>query len=518
MNRKGGLVRKLTKFFIILLLSVSLLTGLTTYVYQRRIYMDECQHDLRTLVRILADLMSSDGKEFSAYQEMTLRLGDKVRIPIDYDGDYRPAKLAFYEKYNQTYAGKGLGSDVDYLDMSEELQILFVTYKQEYWLHTFDTAKKNLGAIYAYYVVPTGEKLHMYYMVDAVMEPYTVAGKEYVFLNIDVEQDLEMHEHMWATWESGTEVQGYDTYDNEFGKTYACYYPLWINGEKLGVVCADMEIEKVSRAILFNSIRQSLLMFALLVILCAVLSFAIGKRYIARLIWLKRDVSEFTENKDPALAERIIGDIKGNDEITDLAKQIATMIEEIGTYMNTLIDKNRELTEAQYKIRAANELANKDALTGIRNKTAYDNEIKKIEQNMASEGFYKYGIAMVDLNYLKVINDTYGHEKGNAAIKKICMIVCKIFSHSPVFRIGGDEFVVILENEDYDNTEEQVQAFRDTLDDIAQNDSLEPWEKVSAAIGWTKYDPQKDDGMESVFKRADGLMYENKLEMKAARQ
>ena len=54
------------------------------------------------------------------------------------------------------------------------------------------------------------------------------------------------------------------------------------------------------------------------------------------------------------------------------------------------------------------------------------------------KGEKKLGIAIVDLNFLKKINDTYGHEKGNLAIKKLCFIICHIFQHSPVFRIGGD--------------------------------------------------------------------------------
>lgn len=68
---------------------------------------------------------------------------------------------------------------------------------------------------------------------------------------------------------------------------------------------------------------------------------------------------------------------------------------------------------------------------------------------------------MIDLNYLKLINDNFGHDKGNIAIKKICNIVCVTFKHSPVFRIGGDEFVVILENEDYDNIHTLIKQFRD---------------------------------------------------------
>ena len=90
---------------------------------------------------------------------------------------------------------------------------------------------------------------------------------------------------------------------------------------------------------------------------------------------------------------------------------------------------------------------------------------------------------MIDLNFLKVINDTYGHECGNAAIKRLCKLVCKIFAHSPVFRIGGDEFAVILRGSDYENIEKLVAEFNESTEIMEADDSLQPWEKISAALG-----------------------------------
>ena len=124
---------------------------------------------------------------------------------------------------------------------------------------------------------------------------------------------------------------------------------------------------------------------------------------------------------------------------------------------------------------------------------------------------------MIDLNYLKNINDTHGHDMGNIAIKKLCGLVCDTFKHSPVFRVGGDEFIVILENRDYQNIEELVGNFNSRLNDLEKETALEPWEKISAAIGYALYDPIKDDGIQSVFKRADQAMYNRKTEMKALR-
>ena len=163
------------------------------------------------------------------------------------------------------------------------------------------------------------------------------------------------------------------------------------------------------------------------------------------------------------------------------------------------------------------ELATKDALTGIRNKTAYDNEMQKITWKMQDADF-EFAIAMIDLNYLKKINDTFGHDKGNIAIKKLCYIVCHVFEHSPVYRVGGDEFVVVLTGGDFEKRDTLYTIFTSKLADIARQDDLEPWERVQASIGIAVYDRNIDESIDNVFKRADKAMYAHKKAMKAARE
>ena len=163
------------------------------------------------------------------------------------------------------------------------------------------------------------------------------------------------------------------------------------------------------------------------------------------------------------------------------------------------------------------EMAIKDALTGIRNKAGYDKEVDKITAEL-HEGKKEFGVVMVDLNYLKRINDEFGHEKGNIAIQNLCKVVCTVFDHSPVFRIGGDEFVAILRGDDYKNIDFLIAVFNNKLDDLQSDATLDPWEKTSAAIGYALFDDSQDAGYEDVFKRADEAMYARKKEMKAARQ
>ncbi len=203
-------------------------------------------------------------------------------------------------------------------------------------------------------------------------------------------------------------------------------------------------------------------------------------------------------------------DVYRNDEVGDMSRRLNAMVENLKL---TRI----ELSDSQQHAEAMAELANKDALTGLKNKNAYDKEIRRLDAELAV-GMTEFGIAMIDLNYLKKINDVYGHEKGDIAIRKLSVIVCATFIHSPVFRVGGDEFVVILRGSDYNSIIKLVAVFKSTIDDLLVDDELEPWERVSAAIGYATYDKQIDKNIGDVFRRADEEMYECKRAMKAARE
>lgn len=211
-------------------------------------------------------------------------------------------------------------------------------------------------------------------------------------------------------------------------------------------------------------------------------------------------------------------EIRKNNEVSSLSNAITKMTADMRNYVEGIILAERNAELMKQHASQMSELATRDALTGIRNKTAYDREIKKMEYELELGNLLNFGIAMIDLNYLKTINDNYGHEEGNYAIKKLCEIVCNTFVHSPVFRIGGDEFVVILKGSDFAIVYSLIANFKHELFMLEKNENLQPWEKVSAAIGFAEYDNTQDTSITDVFKRADQKMYDNKKEMKAERK
>lgn len=157
-------------------------------------------------------------------------------------------------------------------------------------------------------------------------------------------------------------------------------------------------------------------------------------------------------------------------------------------------------------------LAYKDTLTGVKSKLAYVEY--EAEKNLAiREGRKpKFSIAVFDVNGLKKINDTLGHKQGDQFIMDACKMICTQFNHSPVFRIGGDEFVAMLEREDYDNRQDLIQRF-----DSMMNTPQRAGQPV-IAMGVSDYQDGADDSLHDVFVRADRLMYERKRELKCMEQ
>lgn len=163
----------------------------------------------------------------------------------------------------------------------------------------------------------------------------------------------------------------------------------------------------------------------------------------------------------------------------------------------------REHEELQYL------LAYRDSMTGLRNTTAYKawiNDFNKEIQN----GNNNFGLIVFDINYLKETNDKYGHDTGNKLIIEAAKIISDAFKRSPVFRIGGDEFLAVLQKSELENYEELLIKF-----DIECSKTYIENNPISIARGFAKYEIGKDTEFVDVFNRADDEMYKNKRKMKS---
>ena len=172
------------------------------------------------------------------------------------------------------------------------------------------------------------------------------------------------------------------------------------------------------------------------------------------------------------------------------------------------IDANvRQEEEYERRLAQAQREASLDVLTGVKNRHAYLKTEERLDYRIAEHRVSDFAIVILDVNDLKKVNDTAGHKAGDEYLRDACRIICGIFKRSPVFRIGGDEFVAVIQGADYECIEELIGKMKDHNTKAIQTGG------IVIACGMSKYDG--DASVAHVFDRADQNMYENKNDLKA---
>lgn len=177
-------------------------------------------------------------------------------------------------------------------------------------------------------------------------------------------------------------------------------------------------------------------------------------------------------------------------------------------YKKQLEETMEREREQKQELGSARHLAYTDPLTGVKNKLAYIEAVERLDKSIADGTVKQFGVAVFDLNGLKNINDSLGHDVGDNYIRAGCSLICLKFCHSPVFRIGGDEFCAILEGSDY---KYRVSLLSEFDSQVEENRSKG---LVVVSSGMSVFDPETDKDFAAVFERADKKMYERKRQLK----
>ena len=157
-------------------------------------------------------------------------------------------------------------------------------------------------------------------------------------------------------------------------------------------------------------------------------------------------------------------------------------------------------------------LANTDMLTEVHNRNAYENKIKYLETH--KEELQTTGIVLLDLDNLKTINDHFGHEKGDEAIRLCGQYIQQIFQNKEnCFRIGGDEFAYLYRQDEKDLIAGQLKSLETQL---LKTDQKLPY-SLSISAGYTYYCPDTDTGFKDMVKRGDAMLYRVKRKKKLSR-
>ena len=275
----------------------------------------------------------------------------------------------------------------------------------------------------------------------------------------------------------------------------------------------------ISMLTIRNRQNQSIARLAIYMAVTLLVLGGIGVVWVS--LWMIRplkqltDVAKSYDSEKPEESHDALQklNLKANDEITDLAESIKLMEQDGYVRFNELLDTNQQLILSREETKKMEILANQDGLTGVHNKISYNSEVSRINTQIKNGEKVDFAVVMVDLNFLKDTNDSFGHDTGDVALIKLASLVCETFKLSPVYRIGGDEFVVICRGKDYQKVSSLVDEFKNKIGDIARVEDIDP-DHISAAIGYAVFNPKQDNEVEDVFRRADNAMYQNKRQLK----
>jgi polar amino acid transport system substrate-binding protein len=188
---------------------------------------------------------------------------------------------------------------------------------------------------------------------------------------------------------------------------------------------------------------------------------------------------------------------------------LAVILLLIFTYWNRKISKaNRLLNEAQKEIELKNEelqkLATTDKLTEVFNRAKLD-EILQSEINRSERFNYTFGIAFLDIDFFKKINDTYGHQIGDKVLIGIADILkANTRITDSIGRWGGEEFLIICP----ESSETGIKELSENLRRYIQNHNFLEKEQITVSFGISIY--ESNDTIDSILKRADDALYDAK--------
>ena len=295
-----------------------------------------------------------------------------------------------------------------------------------------------------------------------------------------------------------------DAYTDRWGSFYTAFSPVYdSNHEMVGIVGIDFESKEYENDVARQSDGIIIVSFVSLVIGSSI-ALLFSRQMLKRFRLLNRELSSLSTEVDTLNTEivqkqseiNLYGkeeteedvDEQQNASVVDLSQKMEKMTQELHRYI--------EYVHAQAYI---------DSMTGVSSKTAYLELVKEIEEKIKA-GTADFKVIVFDINGLKVMNDNFGHEYGDMLINNTAKVIRTLYDNKQIFRIGGDEFIVIIENETDKTLEENEFDINKAIEDFNHN-LKEGDVKVSCSFGGANYNPRIDENFKQVFKRADEEMY-----------
>ena len=376
----------------------------------------------------------------------------------------------------------------------------------------------DLGLSYLYVVIPKPQEGIMVNVISATNAKEIAAGETdmALFETTDAYTKKEL-ERYYSCWDKDSIT--FFKENSDYGYYYTACKPLTAtDGQTVALLCADISIEHLRNI--------QITYFVLVAIITLLIGFAFA---VIISIWLRKNITKpikeleksardfaerSSETEDIEVIDFKTPEDKHNKEIRSLYSAIKLMSVNLKKHVESIISAEQRARFAEEEADDMTRIAYRDSLTHVKSKAAFDKTSIETNIEIQDKGVSDLAVVMADINGLKNINDTYGHEYGDSYIKGVCRIICTTYKNSPVFRVGGDEFIVILRGDDYEKRDELLAALNEKSEACTSDMSVEPWQRYSVSAGMAVYDGSEDVTVDKLLKEADEIMYKNKAEFK----
>ena len=292
--------------------------------------------------------------------------------------------------------------------------------------------------------------------------------------------------------------------------------PLYKDNKYICSACVDFSMTELYHKNKLFILKLGILLYSLTFIIWLLFVHKINKSISSPINQIEKCIKNF---KYDTIDERFdnlfrLENLKINtrNEIYDLYMALLISTKENFYYMDKYVKAKTNIKRKDKELNQIKNTAYKDTLTNVGNMNKYKTDIKELKDQFEKDNFTDFAIVMLDINNLKYINDTYGHSIGNKYIQGCCNIICKIFAHSPIYRIGGDEFIIIVKNDDFNNIDELISVCESHFNIVYSDKEVEDYKRYSMSLGMCK----AKAGMKfpDIITLADQNMYSNKKKFK----
>lgn len=296
-------------------------------------------------------------------------------------------------------------------------------------------------------------------------------------------------------------------YEDAWGEFYSSYSPVYdSDGNVAGIVAVDFSSkwyhDKIKQMWL---IVAGFLTFALLSSICICIGIAsqygkFFKRLIVKMNNLSKGIETLIEEVSTEADMQEYSSIKKDIHVHKGISDTMNLIEDKIIVTQMRLSKQIEVVRSHAYI---------DGLTGLNNRTSYMGYLEVLEKKIIDNPDLVFSVVVFDINQLKIINDDFGHDVGDKLIIGIAGDIKEFFGNDRLYRVGGDEFVAIVDSSD---PSEKIAKVKATIARKNQESPLfhNPNVEIGLSVGSATYDPSTDRTYSEVFNRADNAMYADK--------